>query len=61
MIFLPPLIFLYIFIIEDADEYLDKKKHKAGLWGEAIPSMDDHATLRGLSYAQKHENSTTPC
>lgn len=61
MIFLPPLIFLCIFIIEDADEYLDKKKHKAGRWEEAIASMDDNATLQGLSYAQKHENSTTPC
>lgn len=47
--------------IEDADEYLDEEKHKAGLWGEVIASIDDHATLQGLSYAQKHENSTTPC
>lgn len=43
------------------NKYLDKEKHKAGLWGEAIASIDNHVTLQGLSYAQKHENSTTPC
>lgn len=60
MVLLPALILIFIFIIEDADVYLDEEKHRAGLWEEAMASMGDHTTLQRLSYAQQHENSTIP-